>query len=80
MYPKQTIGHITLGNKLRRAIWNVVRFGLFRPFGTKVFRPWRIVLLKLFKRKNANTYNNSAIGLLGSLLGFNTNSYGYRNC
>ncbi len=34
-----------------------------------------IVLLKLFKRKNANTYNNSAIGLLGSLLGFNTNSY-----
>ena len=35
-----------------------------------------IVLLKLFKRKNANTYNNSAIGLLGSLLGFNT-GYGY---
>ena len=33
-----------------------------------------IVLLKLFKRKNANTYNNSAIGLLGSLLGFNTGS------
>ena len=48
MYPKQTIGYVTLGNKLRRAIWNVVRFGLFRPFGTKVFRPWRIVLLKLF--------------------------------
>ena len=48
MYPKQTIGHVTLGNKLRRAIWNVVRFGLFRPFGTKVFRPWRIFLLKLF--------------------------------
>ena len=35
-----------------------------------------IVLLKLFKRKNANTYNNSAIGLLGSLLGFNS-GYGY---
>ena len=32
-----------------------------------------IVLLKLFKRKNSNTYNNSAIGLLGSLLGYNTN-------
>ncbi len=30
-----------------------------------------IVLLKLFKRKNAHTYNNSAIGLLGTLLGFN---------
>lgn len=35
-----------------------------------------IVLLKLFKRKQANTYNNSAIGLLGSLLGYNNqNSY-----
>lgn len=32
-----------------------------------------MVLLKLFKRKNSNTYNNSAIGLLGSLLGLNTN-------
>ena len=36
-----------------------------------------IVLLKLFKRKNANTYNNSAIGLLGSLLGFNSGYSGY---
>ncbi len=31
-----------------------------------------IVLLKLFKRKNQNTYSNSAIGLLGSLMGANT--------
>ena len=31
-----------------------------------------IVLMKLFKRKNAHTYNNSAIGLLGTLLGLNT--------
>ncbi len=31
-----------------------------------------IILLKLFKRKNSNTYNNSAIGLLGTLLGFNS--------
>lgn len=48
MYAKQMMGQVTLGNKIRRAIWNVVRVGLFRPFGTKVFRPWRIVLLKLF--------------------------------
>lgn len=48
MYAKQMIGQVTLGNKMRRAIWNVVRVGLFRPFGTKVFSPWRIVLLKLF--------------------------------
>lgn len=32
-----------------------------------------IILLKLFKRKNSNTWNSSAIGLLGSLLGYNTN-------
>lgn len=48
MYAKRMIGHVTLSNKLRRAIWNVVRVGLFRPFGTKLFRPWRIALLKLF--------------------------------
>ena len=48
MYPKQMIGHVTLGNKMRCAVWNVVRLVLFRPFGTKMFRPWRIVVLKLF--------------------------------
>ncbi len=48
MYEKQTIGHVALGNKVRRAIWNVVRLVLFRPFGTKVFRLWRIALLNLF--------------------------------
>ena len=35
-----------------------------------------IILLKLFKRKNSNTYNNSAIGLLGTLLGFNSGNSG----
>ena len=48
MYEKQTIGHVALGNKVRRAIWNVVRLCLFRPLGTKLFRPWRILVLKLF--------------------------------
>ncbi len=38
-----------------------------------------IVLLKLFKRKNSHTYNNSAIGLLGTLLGFNQPSASYSN-
>lgn len=38
-----------------------------------------IVLLKLFKRKTSNTYNNSAIGLLGSLLGFNQSSSYFNN-
>ena len=35
-----------------------------------------IILLKLFKRKNSNTYNNSAIGLLGTLLGLNSGNTG----
>lgn len=33
-----------------------------------------IVLLKLFKRKNNNTFSNSAIGLFGSLMGLNNNN------
>jgi len=37
-----------MGNKVRRAFWNVVCLCLFRPFGTKVFRLWRLFLLRLF--------------------------------
>ena len=35
-------------NKVARALWYVVRALLFRPFGTKLFNPWRLFLLKLF--------------------------------
>lgn len=48
MNEKQYIGKVTLAVKVRRAVWNVVRVVLFRPFGTKLFRPWRLVLLKAF--------------------------------
>ncbi len=48
MYAKQTIGHVALGNKVCRAVWNVARLCLFRPFGTKVFRLWRLFVLRLF--------------------------------
>ena len=41
-------GHVTLKIKIRRAIWNIVCLFLFRPFGTKIFRLWRIILLKIF--------------------------------
>jgi putative colanic acid biosynthesis acetyltransferase WcaF len=64
MYAKQTIEHVTLSNKLRRALWNVVRVVLFRPFGTKVFRPWRIALLKLFGAEaawNAEVYASAKV-------------------
>lgn len=42
------IGKVSLLNKIARAIWNVVAFLLFRPFGTKLFNPWRLLLLRLF--------------------------------
>lgn len=48
MLPRQTIDHVTMQVKVRRAVWNVVCLLLFRPFGTKVFRLWRIALLRLF--------------------------------
>lgn len=41
-------GHVTLSVKLKRTTWNIACLFLFRPFPTKLFRPWRILLLKLF--------------------------------
>lgn len=34
--------------KIKRGIWNFISLILFRPFGTKLFRTWRILLLKVF--------------------------------
>lgn len=41
-------GHVSLNTKIKRSVWNIAAFFLFRPFGTKVFRIWRIILLKMF--------------------------------
>ena len=46
--PVQQIEKVTLSCKIKRTVWNIVCFFLFRPFGTKLFRPWRIALLNLF--------------------------------
>lgn len=43
-YPKK----ITIQIKIKRSIWNIISLFLFRPFGTKLFRIWRIMLLKVF--------------------------------
>lgn len=48
MNEKQYPGRVSLSTKCRRALWNVVRPVLFRPFVTKVFRLWRIALLRAF--------------------------------
>lgn len=44
----KSVGHVTLKIKIKRAIWNIVTVILFRPFGTKIFRTWRILILKIF--------------------------------
>lgn len=34
-----------------RSLWNVVYVLFFRPFGTKIFNPWRLFLLSIFGAK-----------------------------
>ena len=45
------IGGVTVKTKILRAVWGVVWTLLFRPFGTKLFNPWRLFILKLFGAK-----------------------------
>lgn len=47
----KTIGHVTLEIKIKRTIWYIISLILFRPLGTKIFRKWRIILLKIFGAK-----------------------------
>lgn len=48
---RKTPGHVSVSVKMKRAVWYVMAALLFRPFPTKIFRPWRIFLLKLFGTK-----------------------------
>lgn len=64
MNEKQYLGHVTKQIKLKRVLWNVTQAVLFRPFITKVFRPWRIMLLRLFGAridKSAEVYASAKI-------------------
>lgn len=45
---KHNPGHVSRKTKIKRALWNIISLFLFKPFGTKLFRIWRIILLKLF--------------------------------
>ncbi len=42
---------LTLGNKLRRAFWNICRILFFYPFYGPLFWRWRIFVLKIFGMK-----------------------------
>jgi len=48
MNEKIYIGKLSLKNKILRTLWNIVSALLFRPFGTKLFNPWRLFLLRVF--------------------------------
>lgn len=64
MNEKINIGYVTLGIKIKRSIWNLVQLLLFRPFGTKLFRLWRIALLKLLGADidwNAEVYASAKV-------------------
>lgn len=56
--------HVTMRTKIKRALWNITSAILFRPFITKLFRPWRITLLKIFGadiEKDAEVYASAKI-------------------
>lgn len=42
---------LTLGNKLRRALWGIFCVLFFRPFGGPLFRRWRVLVLRLWGAK-----------------------------
>lgn len=45
------VGYVSLKVKMKRTIWIIISSFLFRPLGTKIFRKWRIFLLKMFGAK-----------------------------
>ena len=64
MHKRITTDHVTFKNKMARAVWNVCHAILFRPFGTKLFHYWRILLLKTFGAKvdwKAEVYASTTI-------------------
>lgn len=58
MEKAREIGNVSIKNKMARAVWNIVSAVLFRPFGTKLFNPWRLFLLRLF---GAEVKNDSGV-------------------
>lgn len=51
---RMNVGRVSLKNKIKRTIWNITYYILFRPFPTTLFRPWRVFILKLFGAKIGN--------------------------
>lgn len=45
------LGQVALSTKIFRTFWNITSYILFKPFPTKIFRPWRILILRIFGAK-----------------------------
>ena len=43
--------NLSIKNKMGRLIWNICYWILFRPFPTRLFKPWRRYILKQFGAK-----------------------------
>jgi len=41
----------SMKNKIGRVVWNIVYFLLFRPFSLRIFRKWRVFILRCFGAK-----------------------------
>ena len=41
----------SLKNKISRLIWNLIALILFRPFASRLFKKWRVLVLKCFGAK-----------------------------
>lgn len=61
---KHTPGHVTIQTKAKRACWNIIYILFFKPLITKIFRKWRIAILKIFGAKiewDAEVYSSVKI-------------------
>lgn len=58
------LNKLSLKNKIGRAVWNVVYMVAFRPFGLRLFNPWRLFVLRCFGARlhpKAHIYSSARI-------------------
>lgn len=70
-------GHVSFKTKFKRTLWIIVSSIFFKYFGTKIFRLWRITLLKIFGAKikwDAEVYASAKIWAPWNLI------MGHRSC
>ena len=51
MHERNNLERVSLGNKLVRSLWNVCCLLFFRTLPTRLFWPWRWLLLRIFGAK-----------------------------